>query len=102
LRTATDLAEQVLRRHRDVGEEDLVELRLAGDLAQRPDLDAGTLHVDDEVREALVLIARRGASAEEDAPIGDMRVRRPHLLTVHHEPIANTIHARAHGSEVGA
>jgi len=99
---ATDLAEQVLFRHRDVGEEDLVELRLAGDLAQRPDLDTGTLHVDDEIREALVLLARRGASAEEDAPIGDVRVRRPHLLTVHHEPIADQIQTRAHGREVGA
>src|SRR5207249_2547826 len=90
-----DLAEQVLLRHRDVGEEDLVELRLTGDLTQRSDLDAGALHVDDEICEAFVLLAGRGAPAEQDAPIGDMRVRRPHLLTVHHEPIADELDACA-------
>ena len=46
-------------RHLDVGEEDLVELRLAGDLAQRAHLDAGRVHVDDQVREALRSAARR-------------------------------------------
>ena len=41
LPAAADLAEQVLAAARDVREEDLVELRLAGDLPQRADLDAG-------------------------------------------------------------
>ena len=42
-------------RHADVGEEHLVEHRAAGDLLQRPDLDARLVHVDREVRDALVL-----------------------------------------------
>ena len=33
-----------------VGEEDLVELGFAGHLAQRAHLDAGLVHVDEEVR----------------------------------------------------
>ena len=44
-----DLAEAVGVGDADVGEEDLVELGLAGDLAQRPHLDAGVGHVADEV-----------------------------------------------------
>ena len=37
-----------------VVEEDLVELRRAGELADRPDLDAGLLHRDEQVGQALV------------------------------------------------
>ena len=40
---------------RDVVEEDLVEVRLAGDLAQRADRHALGVHRDDEHRQALVL-----------------------------------------------
>ena len=57
------VAEAVLDRDLDVVEEDLVELRLAGDLAQRPHLDAGRAHVDDQVREVPVALARPGRSA---------------------------------------
>jgi hypothetical protein len=42
------------RRHADVGEEDFVELRFAGDLAQPAHLDPGGVHVQDEVGKALV------------------------------------------------
>ena len=52
-------AEQAVGRHLDVGEEDLVELRPAGHLPQRADLDAGQAHVEEEERDALVLAARR-------------------------------------------
>ena len=45
-----DLAEPVGVGDPHVGQEDLVELGLAGDLAQRPDLDARVVHVEDEVR----------------------------------------------------
>ena len=88
--------------HLDAGEEDLVELRLAGDLAQRPHLDAGRLHVDDQVREPGVALRGRIAAGDEDAPVGDVRVRRPHLLAVDDEVRAFEPRARAHGREVGA
>ena len=43
-----ELADAVLSGHDDVGEEDLVELGVAGHLAKRADVDAGRRHVDDE------------------------------------------------------
>ena len=57
---AVQRAEEAVGRHHDVGEEDLVELRAAGHLAQRPDLDAGQAHVEQEERDAAVLGQRRG------------------------------------------
>ena len=55
----------------DVGvlHEDLVELGLAGDLAQRADLHALLLHVHEEVGEALVLGRVRIAARHEHAPL---------------------------------
>ena len=58
---------------RGVGEEHLVEHRVAGDVADRPALDAGRLHVDDERGDALVLRAAldrgRVGAQEEQAPL---------------------------------
>ena len=41
----------------DIGQEDLVELAVAGDLTDRANLDARRVHVEQEVRHALVLVA---------------------------------------------
>ncbi len=49
---AADLAEDVLAGNFDVAEEDLVELGLAGDLHERPDLDTRRVHVDDQICQA--------------------------------------------------
>ena len=46
--------------HGDVGEEHLVELGVAGHLAQRPHLDAGSAHVEQEERDAPVASAPPG------------------------------------------
>jgi hypothetical protein len=51
-----DFIEDVLDRHLDVLEEDLVELGLARDLPERPHLDTGRVHVHDHVREARVAL----------------------------------------------
>ncbi len=96
------LVEPVRDRHLDVGEEDLVELRLAGDLAQRPHLDAGRVHVDDEVREVPVARPLGVALRDEDAEVGDVRERRPDLLAVDDVDVAAALGARAAGGEVGA
>ena len=53
---AVDLADHAVVGHEDVVEEDLVEHRLAGQLAQRPDVDARARHVDEEVGDAGVLL----------------------------------------------
>ena len=52
---AVQRAEQVVGGQLDVGEEDLVELGLAGHLLERADLDAGQVHRAQEERDALVL-----------------------------------------------
>ena len=63
-----DRAEPLRVRDAHVGEVHLVELGVAGELAQRAHLDAGRLHVDEEVGEAPVL-GRLGIGAgEQQAP----------------------------------
>ena len=75
-----DVADAVGVGHPHLGQVDLVELGLAGHLAQRPHLDAGRVHVEREVGQALVL-GRLGIGAgDEHAPIGDVGERVPHLL----------------------
>ena len=63
-----DVADPVGVRDPGVGDEHLVELGVAGDLPQRPDLDAGLLHVEREVGQPLVLRARPDWSARPAAP----------------------------------
>ena len=53
-----------------VGQEHLVELGLAGDLAQRPDLDARGVHVDDEVGQARVLGHVGVGAGDQQGPAG--------------------------------
>ena len=54
----------------------------AGHLAQRPDLDAGRVHVDDEAGEALVLGQVGVGAADDLADVAVLRARGPHLLAV--------------------
>ena len=54
-------------------EEDLVELALAGDLAQRADLDALRRHRDRQHRDPLVRRRVRVGPHERDAPVGEAR-----------------------------
>ena len=61
-------ADEVLDRHLDVVEEHLVELVLAGHLAQRAHVDARRVHRDREHRDALVRAARRGRCARARCP----------------------------------
>ena len=60
-----DVAEAVGVGDPHLVEEHLVEAGAAGHLAQRPHLDAGRLHVDDEPGEALVL-GQVGVGAGDD------------------------------------
>ena len=83
-----DLADDVLDGHLHVGEEDLVELGLAGDLAERAHLDARRVHVDEQVAEAGVALAVGVAAGDEDAPVGDVGERRPDLLPVDDEVVS--------------
>ena len=79
---AADLAEDMVVRDADVVEEDLVELGLACDLVERPDLDPLGLHVQQEVGHALVLGLLRVGSGDQHPPPGNMGQRGPDLLAV--------------------
>ena len=70
---------------------------------QRPHLDAGLLHVDDEVREPAVLRhvgVRCGTSSIPH--LRDVRERRPHLLAVDDPLVAVAHRARREPGDVGA
>ena len=63
-------------------EERLVELAVAGDLHDRPDLDARLVHRHEQVREPLVLRRVAVGAAQHEDPLRPVRERRPHLLAV--------------------
>ena len=67
---------------RGVGEEHLVELGGAGDLADRPDVDAGRVHPDQQVGEPLVALAPCLGAADDEAPVRPLGQRGPDLLAV--------------------
>ena len=95
-------ADELIVGHEHLVEEHLVELGVAGDLHERPHLDAGRLHVDDEIRDALVL-RRVGVGARQaDAPARELRVRRPHLLAREQPAVVDAHRARLQRREVGA
>src|SRR4051812_47710005 len=82
-------------------EEELVELRLARDLAQRPDGHAGLLHVHEEVGEALVLRDAPVRPRHEHAPLRVLGAARPHLLAGDHPLVAVLDRLRLQRGEVG-
>ena len=99
---AVQRAEQVLGGQLHIGEEHLVELGLAGHLPQRPDLDAGEIHRTEEERDALVLLRLRVGASHEDAPVAVAPATAPHLLAVHHEPVAVALGLRGEPTEIAA
>ena len=87
--------------HDGVGVEDLVELALAGDHLDRPHLDAGLAHVDEQERDALVL-GRVGIGAgEREDVVGEVPGRGPDLLAVEHPLVAVEHGPQAEVGEVG-
>src|SRR5207253_5573598 len=82
-----DLTDQVLARHARVLEEDLAELALAGDLAERAHADARRVELHEEEGDAAVAVLRVGAREDED-PVGPRAEGGPHLLPVQHEVVA--------------
>ena len=74
------LADPIGVGHPHLGEVHLVELGLAGHLAQRPHLHARRVHVQGEVGQPLVLGGVGIGAGHEHAPVGDVGQRVPHLL----------------------
>ena len=72
-------------------EEHLVELDLTADVPQRSHVDTGLVHVDEEVRDALVLRPARVGAGQEDGEVGVLTPRGPHLLPGH-DPLVAVAH----------
>jgi len=66
-------------------EKHLVELGVAGELHEWAHLDAGRLHVDHEIRDALCFGTSASVRARQ-SPAGELRVRRPDLLPERSQP----------------
>ena len=90
-----DLADDRVGGQAHVVEEDLVELGLAGDLAQAADGDALGVHRQDEHRQALVLVLLGVGARQQQAVGGELRVGGPHLLAVEHPACRRPPGARA-------
>ena len=69
-------------------EEHLAELRGAGELADRADRDARLAHRDEQVGQARAAPRPRLGAGEDEAPVGHVRQRRPHLLAGDHPLVA--------------
>ncbi len=97
-----DVAQAQAVRDPHVSEEDLVELGLTGELAQWPHLDAGCLHVAEEVRHAAVLGHVRVGPGHQDRPGRLVGQRGPHLLAVDDPGVTVADRTGAHVGEVGS
>src|SRR6266700_3767021 len=96
------LAHQVLDRHLDVVEEDLVDLMAAVDGLDRPHRDALALHVDQDEGDAGLLLRRRIGAAEAEDHVGVLRQRCPGLLAVDDIFVALALGLGLERGEVGA
>ena len=95
-------ADAVRDRHAHVGEEHLGELRDAEHGLERPHLDAGQVHRQDQPRDAAVL-RRVGIGAHEElADVGDLAERAPDLLAVEHVVVAVALGPGPQRREIGA
>ena len=95
-------SDQVVGRQLYVGEEDLVELGLAGHLLERADLHAGQVHREHEERDALVLLRLGVGAGHEDAPVAVPPAAAPHLLAVDDEAVSVAFGLGGKPAEVAA
>src|ERR1700738_3723177 len=89
-------------RNHDIRKIDLVELLHAVGLLDRPHLDAGALHVEEEHGQALVLWHIGIGTGDQEAVVGIMRARGPDLLAVDDPVVALLLRAGAQARDVGA
>ena len=81
-------ADDPVARRAGAVQEHLVEVGAARHLAQRPHLDAGLLHVDQQVGDAGVLRRVGLGAAQAEHEVGALRVAGPDLLAVDHPLVA--------------
>jgi pimeloyl-ACP methyl ester carboxylesterase len=98
--TGADLTQALRVGQPHLGQVHLVELRVAGHLEEGPDLDSRCRHVHDEGSEACVLGQLRIGPCQQQAPAGNVRPARPHLLPVDHPLVAVPASGRGHRGQV--
>ena len=84
-----------------IGDEHLVEQCPARHLGQGADLDAGLVHVEREVRDALVLGQIGIGAGDEHAHVGDLTTGGPDLLAVDDPLVAVAVGPALQPGEVG-
>ena len=87
--------------HSDIGQEDLVERRRSAHLPDRPDLDAGCVHRDQEHRQPGLLGDVRIGPGEQQSVVGEPGAGRPHLLAVDAPSVVLPHRGRRDGGQVG-
>ncbi len=97
------LAQQPVGRHADLVQKDLVVFVLvARHVDDRPHPEAGTVHVDQELRQALMLGQVRVGAGNQHADLRLVCQRRPDLVALDDVVIAVAPGDGAQGAEVGA
>src|SRR5262249_45266041 len=94
-------ADDVVVGHEYVTEEHLVEIGTTSGLTQRPHLDAGSLHVDHDRRDARVLLGGRVGAHGREAEVAVLRAARPHLLAVDDPAAVDARRTRRDAGRVG-
>src|SRR4029453_18308628 len=98
---AVQLADHRRLAHARVREEPLAEQRPPRHLAQRAHLDAGLVHLDREVRDALVLRRVGIGTGDQHAEVGGLAPRCPYLLPVDDPFVAVALGPALEAREVG-
>ena len=83
-------------------EEDLVELRRAGELLDRAGPRRRLVHRHQQERQPVVALRARLGAGDDEAPVRHLGHRRPHLLPVDHPLVAVEPRLGLHVGEVGA
>ena len=96
------LAEHLVVRDADVAEEDLVEFGFPRNLVERPNIDARSVHIENEVREPVVLRHVGVGASDQHPPAREVRDGGPHLLTVQDPVVAIPDGARCQTRHVRA
>ena len=90
----------MISRRASTVQEHFVEVRLAGDLLDRADLDAVLAHREEEERDAAVLRDVPVSAGHQHPVVGRCRTGRPHLLTGDDELVAVALGASLQAGEV--
>src|SRR6266700_1630988 len=94
-------ADDIFHRHTQIVEEEFVELRLAGHLAQRTDFNPRRLHVHQKHSQALVLRHSGIGTHDEFAPGRRPSVAVPYFLAVHYIVVTFQTRFTTHVGQIG-